>query len=346
MALFNSAGDRLSTFPFTIWVEEDPSSASGISNNYYYLSSWEAVNSAIGNLSELQTYDQSSLVAAINEVLSIAGTGGGGPGGGTDLRLDTTLTRPGYAADAKAVGDALKNLPSPEVDLTGYAKLEDLPNKPADVGADPVGTAVSTVSSHNTSDVSHNDLRLLISELTTRLNALANSTDEDLDQMTELVAYIKSNKALIDAITTSKVSVDAIVDNLVTNVSNRPLSAAQGVALKGLIDTLMTVKLDANKLPEAVEYALAQAKESGKFNGKDGTSVTVKSVSESTADGGSNVVTLSDGTTLTIKNGTKGNVGATGAAGKTPVRGTDYWTDADKAEIRSYVDDAILGGAW
>lgn len=32
--------------------------------------------------------------------------------------------------------------------------------------------------------------------------------------------------------------------------------------------------------------------------------------------------------------------------GKTPVRGTDYWTDADKAEIKSYVDEAILGGAW
>lgn len=35
-----------------------------------------------------------------------------------------------------------------------------------------------------------------------------------------------------------------------------------------------------------------------------------------------------------------------GANGKTPVRGTDYWTEADKAEIRSYVDEAILGGAW
>lgn len=32
--------------------------------------------------------------------------------------------------------------------------------------------------------------------------------------------------------------------------------------------------------------------------------------------------------------------------GHTPVRGTDYWTDADKNEIKSYVDDAILGGKW
>ena len=32
--------------------------------------------------------------------------------------------------------------------------------------------------------------------------------------------------------------------------------------------------------------------------------------------------------------------------GYTPIRGTDYWTDADKAEIKSYVDEAILGGSW
>ncbi len=29
-----------------------------------------------------------------------------------------------------------------------------------------------------------------------------------------------------------------------------------------------------------------------------------------------------------------------------PKRGVDYWTDEDKAEIKSYVDEAILGGAW
>lgn len=35
-----------------------------------------------------------------------------------------------------------------------------------------------------------------------------------------------------------------------------------------------------------------------------------------------------------------------GTDGKTPERGVDYWTEADKAEIKSYVDEAILGGAW
>jgi hypothetical protein len=97
-------------------------------------------------------------------------------------------------------------------------------------------------------------------------------------------------------------------------------------------------------------------------DGKDGTSVTVSSVSESTADSGNNVITFSDGKTITIKNGSKGSTGADGAKGDTgtkgdkgdkgdtgetgrdgadgkdgytPVKGVDYWTDADKEEIKT-----------
>ena len=75
-------------------------------------------------------------------------------------------------------------------------------------------------------------------------------------------------------------------------------------------------------------------------NGKDGTSVSVSSISESTEDGGSNVVTFSDGKTLTVKNG---KTGATGAAGYTPVKGTDYYTEADKAEMVDEVQMAMDG---
>ena len=44
--------------------------------------------------------------------------------------------------------------------------------------------------------------------------------------------------------------------------------------------------------------------------------------------------------------GDTGSKGDKGDPGYSPVRGTDYWTDADKAEIKAYVDEAILGGAW
>ena len=124
-------------------------------------------------------------------------------------------------------------------DLSGYALKSEVPKSASDVGADVSGTAATKVSEHNTASNSHGDIRLLISGLTDRLNALADSDDETLDQMSEVVAYIKSNKALIDAITTGKVSVSDIIDNLTTNVANKPLSAAQGVKLKALIDAIV-----------------------------------------------------------------------------------------------------------
>ena len=46
------------------------------------------------------------------------------------------------------------------------------------------------------------------------------------------------------------------------------------------------------------------------------------------------------------KDGANGRDGKDGADGYSPVRGKDYWTDYDIAEIKSYVDNAILGGAW
>ena len=124
-------------------------------------------------------------------------------------------------------------------DLSDYALKSEVPKSASDIGADASGTAESKVSEHNVSDTAHNDIRLLVQGLTERLNALADSDDTTLDQMSEVVAYIKSNKSLIDAITTSKVNVSDIIDNLTTNASNKPLSASQGVALKALIDAIL-----------------------------------------------------------------------------------------------------------
>lgn len=129
--------------------------------------------------------------------------------------VDDTLTQSGQAADASVVGNRLSAL-SEEI----------------------VTTSESKVAAHNTGTDTHSDIRLLIQGLTDRLNALADSDDTTLDQLSEVVAYIKSNRSLIEAITTSKVSVADIIDNLTTNVSNKPLSAAQGVALKELIDAM------------------------------------------------------------------------------------------------------------
>lgn len=191
---------------------------------------------------------------------------------------------------AKAVADYLAAHPIEETDPTvpEWAKQPEKPMYTAaevgalpdtytppdqtaqQVGADPAGTAASAVSQHNTDATSHNDLRLALKGLTDRINAALNSDDTTLDQMSEVVAYIKSNKSMIDAITTSKVGVADIVNNLTTNLSNKPLSAAQGVVIKTLIDALRNDKLDAAELTNAVNTALAQAKASGEFDGANG----------------------------------------------------------------------------
>lgn len=108
------------------------------------------------------------------------------------------------------------------------------------VGSSSVSTQIST---HNTSTSAHNDIRTLITDLTGRLNALADSDDTTLDQLSEIVSYIKSNRTLIEEITTNKVNVSDIVNNLTTNVTNKPLSAAQGVTIKSLIDAKPQIQI-------------------------------------------------------------------------------------------------------
>lgn len=77
-----------------------------------------------------------------------------------------------------------------------------------------------SLQEHILDENAHNDIRLLISELTTRLNTLADSDDTTLDQLSEIVAYIKNNKSLIDSITTNKVNVSAILNNLIKVQNN------------------------------------------------------------------------------------------------------------------------------
>jgi hypothetical protein len=91
------------------------------------------------------------------------------------------------------------------------------------------------------------------------------------------------------------------------------------VAIKSLIDN----KLDSSTLGDAVDEALAQAKASGEF---DGTSVT------HSWSGTTLIVTSASGTSSADLKGAKGD---------SPVRGTDYWTPADKAEMVNDVISAL-----
>lgn len=106
-----------------------------------------------------------------------------------------------------------------------------------------IAFAESLVPEHNVSLDSHQDIRAEIKKIAEELEAVLDSDDETLDELSEIVSYIKSNKSLINTITTSKVNVADIIDNLSTNVANKPLSAGQGVELKKVLD-MLTVRVD------------------------------------------------------------------------------------------------------
>ena len=109
----------------------------------------------------------------------------------------------------------------------------------------PVPDVSGQINSHNTNNESHTDIRELVAKLTERLNTLMDSEDVSLDQLSEIVSYIKNNKTLIEQVTTNKLNVTDVVNNLTTNVESKALSAAMGVELKRLIDSIKTTDASA-----------------------------------------------------------------------------------------------------
>lgn len=273
-----------------------------------------------------------------------------------NLTLDTTLTQSGKAADAKATGDEIKRVEGLIPSIEGLAKTEDIPKVPnwamqtskpgytaSEVGADPKGTAAGAVSAHNTSTDAHTDLRLAVQQLQKAVEAFMDVDDATRNSLSEVLALIDANADVIESITTGKVSVSDIINNLTTNVANKPLSAAQGVVLKTLIDGLSTGKLDASALQSAINTALAQAKASGAFDGAKGDPGRgIKSITRTSGNGAAGAtdtytITYTDGTTstLTVQNGSNG------APGYTPKRKIDYWTDEDQEAIVQQVIAAL-----
>lgn len=90
-------------------------------------------------------------------------------------------------------------------------------------------------------------------------------------------------------------------------------------------------------------------------SGNVGKSLTIKSVSESTEDGGNNVVTFSDGSTLTVKNGKTGAKGSNGTNGTVQIdplfAESVSWlnTNGDTSKLYILPDNfvyAYMSGSW
>lgn len=166
----------------------------------------------------------------------------------------------------------------------------------------------TSVSSHNSSTTAHDDIRTLINNLTARINAVANSEDVDLDQLSEIVAYIKSNRSLIDNVTTSKVSVSDIIDNLTSTSANKPLSANQGRVLNTSIASL-TTKLNnhidslsnvENKSSETIRSEITKKNVIDALGYTPGTSSTEPITYTLSKSGSKITLTSSDGTETSV----------------------------------------------
>lgn len=166
---------------------------------------------------------------------SVGGTGSGGITVETDPTVPAwakAATKPKYTASEVGALPASTEIPANTSDLnndSGYITV---------AVATLLNYYLKTEVYAKTETYSQTEVDNLITGLTNRLNSIADSDDTTLDQLSEIVTYIKANKSLIDSITTSKVSVADIIDNLTTADSKKPLSAAQGKALKTMYDAL------------------------------------------------------------------------------------------------------------
>ena len=115
----------------------------------------------------------------------------------------------------------------------------------------------------------------------------------------------------------------------------------QILAMIGDLDDLWTFNRE--NLVEAINEAVTKASSGG---GGSGTKVYfTPHVSEDGVLSWTNNGGAPNPLPVNVR-GPAGADGKNGKDGRTPIRGKDYWTEEDKAEIRQYVEDAILGGAW
>ena len=146
---------------------------------------WQRLLNEVGDLTELQTKNTNDLVEAINEVYSMAAAGG--------IESDPTLTKEGRAADAKATGDAIRNLTAKDVG----ARPDTWMPTAADVGARPdtwTPTAAdvgATPKSHLTDKNNPHD----VTKAQVGLGNVDNTSDEDKPVSTAQAEAIDAAKA-------------------------------------------------------------------------------------------------------------------------------------------------------
>ena len=223
--------------------------------------------------------------------------------------------------------------PYPVTSVNGQAG--DVSLGAADVGAMPAGTKIPAKTSDITNDSGF--ITKVVSDLANYYTKSQTFTREEINA--KISAIPKFAISVVSSLPTSNISETTVYlvgggsgNNLYTEYlyanGKWEILAAQTVDLTGYatetwVNTQLGDYIKQSELDAAINSALAAAKASGEFKGDKGDK----------GDQGERG--------LQGEQGVQGIQGAKGDPGKTPVKGTDYFTSADKTEMVNAVINAL-----
>ena len=279
------------------------------------------------------------------------------------IQKGTTITQAMVALDtqAKVNADGIQSINTNKANkattLSGYGITNAYTKTEVDNKVTTLNNSITTtVNTHNSNTSAHSDIRNLISDLANRLNALANSDDTTLDQMAEVVAYIKSNRGLIEGITTTKANKDYVDTELgkkansadlakvatsgsYNDLSNKPTIPTTLPANGGNADTVggftVGVNVPANAKFTDTTYSAMSASEA-----TTGTATTARSISAKVLNDKINAVVTTNAYTKTeVDSGLSNKLNTTGGN----VTGHIYLTGSQANSSTSNTSQLVFG---
>lgn len=128
-------------------------------------------------------------------------------------------------------------------------------------------------------DIWDSNIQAKITKLSKQISNFLDVDDTTVDQLSEIIELIESNSDVSSALANT-ISVNDIVDNIETYLTDKPLSAKQGAILKGLIDDIEQ-ELNNNDIVVANRFQQLETSVSGLDNNVGNLSKDVNALSQS-----------------------------------------------------------------